>query len=145
MDLIYQEGVRQGISQVDVEVMNTRGHRKPASSTNPGETGWTGTASTTSLEPYMTVAHTTKPSRTKPSSTSSGAVPKEVHRLKQQKDPYERIFRTYLPNAEKKRSAKKDFRAIPDSVEIPVAAYPITYWVVGGWTASELADTDHCQ
>uniref|UniRef100_A0A0G4FRF2 Uncharacterized protein n=1 Tax=Chromera velia CCMP2878 TaxID=1169474 RepID=A0A0G4FRF2_9ALVE len=69
----------------------------------------------------------------------------KAQKLRQQRDPYERIPRTPLPDAEKKRSAKKDFRATPDGVEVPVAAFPITYWVVGGWTASELADTDHCQ
>uniref|UniRef100_A0A0G4EZ02 Uncharacterized protein n=1 Tax=Chromera velia CCMP2878 TaxID=1169474 RepID=A0A0G4EZ02_9ALVE len=96
MDLMYQEGVRQGIPQVDVEVMDT---------------------------PFKN----------------------KVQKLRQQRDPYERIPRTLLPDAEKKRSAKKDFRATPDGVEVPVAAYPITYWIVGGWTALELADTDHCQ
>uniref|UniRef100_A0A0G4I8F0 Uncharacterized protein n=1 Tax=Chromera velia CCMP2878 TaxID=1169474 RepID=A0A0G4I8F0_9ALVE len=65
--------------------------------------------------------------------------------MRQQRDPYKRIPRTPLPDVLKKRSAKKDFRATPDGVEVPVAAYPITYWVMGGWTASELADTDHCQ
>uniref|UniRef100_A0A0G4FJP3 Uncharacterized protein n=1 Tax=Chromera velia CCMP2878 TaxID=1169474 RepID=A0A0G4FJP3_9ALVE len=65
--------------------------------------------------------------------------------MRQQRDPYERIPRTPLPDVLKKRSAKKDFRATSDGVKVPVAAYPITYWVVGGWTASELADTDHCQ
>uniref|UniRef100_A0A0G4I2L7 Uncharacterized protein n=1 Tax=Chromera velia CCMP2878 TaxID=1169474 RepID=A0A0G4I2L7_9ALVE len=69
----------------------------------------------------------------------------KARQLKQQRDPYERIPRTPLPDTEKKRSAKKDFRATPDGVEVLVAAYPITYWVVGGWTTSELADTDHCQ
>uniref|UniRef100_A0A0G4I3G3 Uncharacterized protein n=1 Tax=Chromera velia CCMP2878 TaxID=1169474 RepID=A0A0G4I3G3_9ALVE len=65
--------------------------------------------------------------------------------MRQQRDPYERISRTPLPDVLKKRSAKKDFRATPDGVEVPVAAYLITYWVVGGWIASELADIDHCQ
>uniref|UniRef100_A0A0G4IDT9 Uncharacterized protein n=1 Tax=Chromera velia CCMP2878 TaxID=1169474 RepID=A0A0G4IDT9_9ALVE len=69
----------------------------------------------------------------------------KARQLKQQKDPHERIPRTPLPDAEKKRLAKKDFRATSDGIEVSVAAYPITYWVVGGWTASELADTDHCQ
>uniref|UniRef100_A0A0G4FR83 Uncharacterized protein n=1 Tax=Chromera velia CCMP2878 TaxID=1169474 RepID=A0A0G4FR83_9ALVE len=102
MDLMYQEGVRQGIPQVDVEVMDT---------------------------PFKEVWDRRN----------------KAQKLRQQRNPYERIPQTPLPDAKKKRSAKKDFRATPDGVEVPVAAYPITYWVVGGWTASELADTDHCQ
>uniref|UniRef100_A0A0K6SA41 Uncharacterized protein n=2 Tax=Chromera velia CCMP2878 TaxID=1169474 RepID=A0A0K6SA41_9ALVE len=89
MDLMYQEGVRQGIPQVDIEVMDT-----------PLKVG----------APEACIIH--KPWGDRPDG---------------------------------KRSAKKDFRATPDGVEVPVAAYPITYWVVGGWTALELADTDHCQ
>uniref|UniRef100_A0A0G4G185 Uncharacterized protein n=1 Tax=Chromera velia CCMP2878 TaxID=1169474 RepID=A0A0G4G185_9ALVE len=69
----------------------------------------------------------------------------KVRQLRQQVDPYERIPKHPLPEEEKKRSAKKDFRAISDGIEVPVAAYPITYWVVGRWTATELADTDYCQ
>uniref|UniRef100_A0A0G4FX14 Uncharacterized protein n=1 Tax=Chromera velia CCMP2878 TaxID=1169474 RepID=A0A0G4FX14_9ALVE len=167
MDLMYQEGVRQGIPQVDVEVMDT-----------PFKVG----------APEACIIH--KPWGERPDgyglnhlpravydrSPHYKAVPNEsfehflgggpqggscryrfqsleevwdrrnkVQRMRQQRDPYERIPRTLLPDVLKKRSAKKDFRATPDSVEVPVAAYPITYWVVGGWTASELADTDHCQ
>uniref|UniRef100_A0A0G4IA25 Uncharacterized protein n=1 Tax=Chromera velia CCMP2878 TaxID=1169474 RepID=A0A0G4IA25_9ALVE len=144
------------------------GHRRPASSTSPGGTGQTGTALTTSFAQCTTVARTTRPLRTSCLSTSLGGVPKVVlagigfsrcrrcgtgrircgtraWQLKQQRDPYKRISKHLLPQEEKKRSAKKDFRAIPDGIEVLVAAYPITYWVMGGWTASELADTDHCQ
>uniref|UniRef100_A0A0G4GG39 Uncharacterized protein n=1 Tax=Chromera velia CCMP2878 TaxID=1169474 RepID=A0A0G4GG39_9ALVE len=69
----------------------------------------------------------------------------KARQLKQQRDPHGRILQTPHPDAEKKRSAKKDFRVVPDGVEVRVAAYPITYWVMGGWIALELADTDHCQ
>uniref|UniRef100_A0A0G4H2F6 Uncharacterized protein n=1 Tax=Chromera velia CCMP2878 TaxID=1169474 RepID=A0A0G4H2F6_9ALVE len=167
MDLMYQERVRQGIPQVDVEVMDT-----------PFKVG----------APEACIIH--KPWGDRPDGYGLNHLPRAVYdrsphykavlnesfehflgggpqgsscgywfqslqevwdrrnkvqRLRQQRDPYERIPRTPLPDAAKKRSARKDFRATPDGIEVPVAAYPITYWVVGRWTASELADTNHCQ
>uniref|UniRef100_A0A0G4FKH5 Uncharacterized protein n=1 Tax=Chromera velia CCMP2878 TaxID=1169474 RepID=A0A0G4FKH5_9ALVE len=130
MDLMYQEGVRQGIPQIDVEVMDTPFKAVPNKSfehfLGGGPQGGSCGYWFQSLEEVWDWWN-------------------KALKLRQQRDPYERIPRTPFPDVLKKRSAKKDFRATPDGVEVPVAAYPITYWVVGRWTASELADTDHCQ
>uniref|UniRef100_A0A0G4H929 Uncharacterized protein n=1 Tax=Chromera velia CCMP2878 TaxID=1169474 RepID=A0A0G4H929_9ALVE len=142
--------------------------RRPVLFTSPGGISQMGTASTTSFGQCTIATCTTRPSQTSLLNTSLGEVSKagggscgyqfqslqevwdlvqrnKVRQLRQQVDPYERIPKHPLPEEEKKRSAKKDFRATPDSIKVPVAAYPITYWVVGGWTAAELADTDYCQ
>uniref|UniRef100_A0A0G4HSF6 Uncharacterized protein n=1 Tax=Chromera velia CCMP2878 TaxID=1169474 RepID=A0A0G4HSF6_9ALVE len=167
LNQMYQEGVRQGIPQVDVEVMDTL-FKVEAPEVCIIHKPWGGKPDGYGLNHL--------PQAVYDRSLHHKAVPNEsfehflgggrqggscgyrfqslqevwdrrnkARQLKQQRDPHERISQTSLPDAEKKRSAKKDFRAIPDGVKVPVAAYPITYWVVGGWTASELADTDHCQ
>uniref|UniRef100_A0A0G4HIE4 Uncharacterized protein n=1 Tax=Chromera velia CCMP2878 TaxID=1169474 RepID=A0A0G4HIE4_9ALVE len=164
---MYQEGVRQGISQVDVEVMDTFfkvgapeaciihkpwGDRLDGYGLNHLPQAVYDRSSHYKAVPNESFEHFL---RDGPQGGLCGYQfqslqevwdrRNKVQRLRQQKDPYKRIPRTPLPDAAKKRSAKKDFRATPNGVKVPVAAYLITYWVVGGWTALELADTDHCQ
>uniref|UniRef100_A0A0G4I0L7 Uncharacterized protein n=1 Tax=Chromera velia CCMP2878 TaxID=1169474 RepID=A0A0G4I0L7_9ALVE len=127
---MYQEGVRQGIPQVDVEVMDT-----------PFKVG----------APEACIIH--KPWGDRPDGYGLNHLPRAVYnRSPHCKAVLNESFEHFLGGGPQGgscgyrfQSAKKDFRATPDGVEVPVAAYPITYWVMGGWTASELADTDHCQ
>uniref|UniRef100_A0A0G4FB91 Uncharacterized protein n=1 Tax=Chromera velia CCMP2878 TaxID=1169474 RepID=A0A0G4FB91_9ALVE len=116
MDLMYQEGVRQGIPQVDVEVMDT-----------PFKVG----------APETCIIHKRWGDRL--DGYGLNHLPRAVYdRSPHHKAVPNESFEHSLgggPQGERKRSAKKDFRATPDGVEVPVAAYPITYWVVGGWTA----------
>uniref|UniRef100_A0A0G4FTV6 Uncharacterized protein n=1 Tax=Chromera velia CCMP2878 TaxID=1169474 RepID=A0A0G4FTV6_9ALVE len=139
MDLMYQEKVRQGIPQVDVEVIDTPFKVEA---------------------PEACIIH--KPWGDRPDGYGLLHLPRAVYdRSPHYKAIPNESFEHFLgggpqgsscryrfqslQEVEKKKLAKKDFRATPNGIEVPVAAYPITYWVVGRWTASELADTDHCQ
>uniref|UniRef100_A0A0G4FEV0 Uncharacterized protein n=1 Tax=Chromera velia CCMP2878 TaxID=1169474 RepID=A0A0G4FEV0_9ALVE len=167
MDLMYQEGVRQGIPQVDVKVMDTP-FKVGAPDACIIHKPWGDRPDGYGLNHLPRAVYDRSPHhKAVPNESfehSLGGGPQggscgyrfqslqevwdrwnKARQLKQQRDPHKRIPRTPLPDVEKKRSAKKDFRAIPDGVEVPVAACPITYWVEGGWTALELADTDYCQ